>query len=68
MSIWDTEGDRLSQKKTLIDTLSSVLAKHRTRDEIFMGLKGKRSKESQVHQEDLGQNLDSDRIISNRYK
>jgi len=39
MSIWDTEGDRMSQKKTLIDTLSSVLAKHRARDKIFMGLK-----------------------------
>ena len=63
MSIWDTEGDRLSQKKTLIDTLSSVLAKHRARDKIFMGLKGKRSNESQVHQEDLGQIQDSDRII-----
>ena len=43
VSIWDTEGDRLSQKKTLIDTLSSVLAKHRAKDKIFMGLKGKRS-------------------------
>ena len=65
MSIWDTEGDRLSQKKTLIDTLSSVLAKHRARDKIFMGLKRKRSNERQVHQVDLGQIQDSVRIISN---
>ena len=39
-SIWGCDQDRIGAKKRMIDTLSCVLAKHRTKDWLRMGVQG----------------------------